>query len=130
MILIFLIHLSKIKEKMSYNYYSFRSEKFTCPNCTWSGIGSETFLSDLSEMHTHRDIKCPKCEQVLFTFDLDEVAAQQEKLGNPGPKEQVCFNCTHFMWMVGIGLGLKCRLTRNKIENRRHTCEKFEFKQI
>ncbi len=115
---------------MSYNYYSFRSEKFTCPNCTWSGIGSETFLSDLSEMHTHRDIKCPKCEQVLFTFDLDEVAAQQEKLGNPGPKEQVCFNCTHFMWMVGIGLGLKCRLTRNKIENRRHTCEKFEFKQI
>jgi phage FluMu protein Com len=115
---------------MSYNYYSFRSEKFTCPNCAWSGIGSETFLSDLSEMHTHRDIKCPKCEQVLFTFDLDEVAAQQEKLGNPGPKEQVCFNCTHFMWMVGIGLGLKCRLTRNKIENRGHTCEKFEFKQI
>jgi hypothetical protein len=54
----------------------------------------------------------------------------KEKLatGNPLPDEKVCFNCTNMLWMVGIGQGLKCSLTMGNIENRRHTCEKFEFK--
>ncbi len=48
--------------------------------------------------------------------------------GNPLPAEKVCFNCKHMLWMVGLGLGLKCALTRNNIEHRRHTCDQFEFK--
>ena len=124
--LIFSIHLSIIIETMTYNYYSFKSEKFTCPQCAWSGIGSETLLSDLTEMNTHRDIKCPKCAKVLYTFDLDEVAEQQKKLGNPGPKEKVCFNCTQMMWMAGLGLGVKCRLTMENIPSRIYFCDKFE----
>jgi len=64
-------------------------------------------------------------------IDLSEIAAnteKQRKLGNPLPNEKVCFNCKQMMWMVGLGLGLKCRLTSKNIENRRHTCDKFEFK--
>jgi hypothetical protein len=64
-------------------------------------------------------------------IDLSEIAAnteKQRKLGNPLPNEKVCFNCKQIMWMVGLGLGLKCRLTMGNIENRRHTCDKFDFK--
>jgi hypothetical protein len=110
---------------MPYNYYTYKSEKFTCTKCTWSGIGSETFLSELSEIHTFRDIKCPNCGDALHTFDLTKV---EHPTGNPMPDEKVCYNCTHMMWMVGLGLGLECRLTRNNIENRRHTCDQFDFK--
>jgi hypothetical protein len=45
------------------------------------------------------------------------------------PNEKVCFNCENMLWMVGIGQGLKCKLTMNNIDNRRHTCQKFEFKK-
>jgi hypothetical protein len=51
------------------------------------------------------------------------------KSANPLPDEKVCFNCKHMMWLVGLGQGLKCGLTKHNIENRRHTCDKFEFKQ-
>jgi len=47
------------------------------------------------------------------------------------PKDKkVCFNCENMMWMVGLGLGLKCKLTNppKKIEHREHTCDKFESK--
>jgi hypothetical protein len=47
---------------------------------------------------------------------------------NPLPDEKVCFNCKHMLWMVGLGLGLKCGLTKHNIEHRRHTCDNFEFK--
>jgi len=50
---------------------------------------------------------------------------------NAIPKDKkVCFNCENMMWMVGLGLGLKCRLTNppKKIEHREHTCDKFESK--
>ena len=47
---------------------------------------------------------------------------------NPLPDEKVCFNCKHLLWMVGLGLGLKCGLTKHNIEHRRHTCDNFEFK--
>lgn len=46
---------------------------------------------------------------------------------NPLPDEKVCFNCKHMLWMVGLGLGLKCGLTKHNIEHRRHTCNNFEF---
>ena len=52
----------------------------------------------------------------------------KKKIENPKPDEKVCFNCKHMLWMVGLGLGLKCDLTKHNIENRRHTCDNFEFK--
>jgi|LakMenE18May11ns_1017448.scaffolds.fasta_scaffold9319669_2 hypothetical protein len=55
--------------------------------------------------------------------------SSKTKSENPLPDEKVCFNCKYMMWLVGLGLGLKCELTKHNIENRRHTCEKFEFKQ-
>ncbi|MFM1930678.1 MAG: hypothetical protein RL387_2006 [Bacteroidota bacterium] len=111
---------------MKYNYYHYKSETFSCPKCNWTGKGSETFLSDLSEIHTLRDIECPKCEHTLYTFDLAKVTEEQKELGNPGPYEKVCFNCTNMMWMVGLGLGVKCRLTMENIPSRMYTCDKFE----
>jgi hypothetical protein len=53
-----------------------------------------------------------------------------DKNENPRPDEEVCFNCEHMMWMVGLGLGLKCRIDYKSIPNRRHTCEKFQKKSI
>jgi len=53
---------------------------------------------------------------------------------NPTPKEQVCFNCCHLRWMVGIGQGVKCSHERNRlpddssmpIPHRRHSCKYFD----
>ena len=98
---------------MKLTYYNYQSETFNCPKCNWSGLGSETILSDLSEIHT---------------FDFAEVKEQQQKLGNPGPLEKVCFNCTNMMWMVGIGQGVKCRLTMKDIPSRLYTCDQFIYK--
>jgi hypothetical protein len=111
---------------MKYNYYTYKTETFTCKKCNWTGKGSDTFLSELSEIHTIRDIECPNCEETIFSFDLSKVVPPS---GNPMPNEKVCFNCENMLWMVGIGQGLKCKLTMNNIDNRRHTCEKFEFKK-
>lgn len=113
---------------MKFNYYNFRSESFNCPKCNWIGLGNETFLSELSEIHTLRNIECPKCNETLHTFDLAEVNEQQQKLGNPGPLEKVCFNCENMMWMVGIGQGVKCNLTKKDIPSRLHTCVDFKYK--
>lgn len=113
---------------MKLSYYNYKSETFNCPKCNWTGLGSETFLSDLSEIHTFRDIECPKCNETIYTFDLAEVKEQQEKLGNPGPVEKVCFNCINMMWMVGIGQGVKCRLTMKNIPSRLYTCDEFKYK--
>lgn len=43
---------------------------------------------------------------------------------------EICFNCKSMMWMVGLGLGLRCRQTTPPkiIEHREHTCDKFESK--
>lgn len=51
-----------------------------------------------------------------------------------GPEEKVCFNCKHLLWMVGIGMGLRCSQDREDnmyklIPNRRHTCNLFENKE-
>jgi len=113
---------------MKLTYYNYRSESFNCPKCNWAGLGSETFLSDLSEIHTFRDVECPKCNETLHSFDLAEAKEQQQKLGNPGPLEKVCFNCENMMWMVGIGQGVKCRLTKKDIPSRLYSCDEFNYK--
>ena len=43
---------------------------------------------------------------------------------------EICANCQHCMWMIGLGLGLRCRLTSPPaiIQHREHTCNKFESK--
>jgi hypothetical protein len=113
---------------MKYNYYTYKSQTLTCPKCKWTGLGSEAFLSDLSEIHTFRDIECPKCNETIYTFDLAKVETPQADLGNPGPQEKVCFNCKNMKWMVGIGQGVKCGLDLKDIPSRAYTCDKFEFK--
>lgn len=48
--------------------------------------------------------------------------------------ERVCYNCKHMLWMVGIGLGVRCGYTIDgktkppMIPNLRHTCTNFENK--
>lgn len=52
--------------------------------------------------------------------------------GNPGPDEQVCFNCEYRAWGVALGIGVLCRHPANerdrrplRIPSRRHTCGHF-----
>lgn len=47
------------------------------------------------------------------------------------PDEKVCYNCKHRLWMVAIGLGIRCNYTVEKklIPNLKHTCDHFEFKK-
>ncbi len=47
------------------------------------------------------------------------------KIENPQPEEKVCFNCEHLLWLVGIGLGLKCGLDKKSLPSRYYTCDKF-----
>lgn len=55
---------------MELTFYTYKSHQFTCSKCTWTGLGSAAFLGDLSELHTLRDIECPKCDTTLYTIDL------------------------------------------------------------
>ena len=55
------------------NYNTYRNEELNCTKCKWKGLGSETFLSELSEIHTLRDIECPSCESIIHTFDLSKI---------------------------------------------------------
>ena len=50
------------------------------------------------------------------------------KIENPQPDEKVCFNCKNMLWLVGVGIGVKCELDKKDIPNRFHSCDKFEFK--
>ena len=50
------------------------------------------------------------------------------KIENPNTDEKVCFNCKYMLWLVGLGLGLKCNLDKSNIPNRYYTCSKFDFK--
>ena len=50
------------------------------------------------------------------------------KIENPQPDEKVCFNCKNMLWLVGVGLGVKCELDKKDIPNRFHSCDKFELK--
>jgi hypothetical protein len=107
---------------MNYNYYTYKNENFNCPKCNWMGLGSDTILSEANYNGFLRDIECPNCEEVLYTFNLELPSA------NPSKDEKVCFNCKSMLWMVGIGQGVKCSLTMKNVPNRYFTCEKFEFK--
>jgi len=58
---------------------------------------------------------------------------------DPKPEEEVCFNCKHLFWGIGLGLGLRCSNALNKkadqkeflplVPSRRHTCEYFSNKK-
>ena len=48
--------------------------------------------------------------------------------------EKVCYNCKYFLWLVGIGQGIRCEKNRvnglpSMVPNRRYTCELFEKKE-
>lgn len=57
---------------MIINYNNYKNFEFTCNNCNWKGLGGDAFLSELSEIHTFRDVECPKCSNTLITFDLSK----------------------------------------------------------
>ncbi len=42
-------------------------------------------------------------------------------------REKICGNCKYCLFMIGIGQGLQCGLKKEKIKNRKHTCELFEL---
>jgi transcription initiation factor IIE alpha subunit len=67
---------------MKFNYDTYKFETFNCPKCNWRGLGSEAFLSDLSEIHTLRDVECPKCDQTLHTFDLAQKMEDEQNFGS------------------------------------------------
>ena len=54
---------------------------------------------------------------------------KNKKIENPKLEDKVCFNCEHMLWLVGLGQGVKCELTRKQIPSRWHTCIKFEKKK-
>jgi len=54
---------------------------------------------------------------------------------NVDKEENVCYNCKHIAWLIGIGQGLKCSNPKkeNKLESipsKFHTCDLFENKVI
>ena len=58
---------------------------------------------------------------------------------NIDASERVCYNCKYRLWLVGLGLGVRCGYEHftapsgsktgkpTIIPHLRHTCEKFEF---
>lgn len=45
--------------------------------------------------------------------------------------ERVCYNCQHQIWLVALGLGVRCGAGNppKMIPQLRHTCDKFEFRK-
>lgn len=58
---------------------------------------------------------------------------QNKDLDPIGPEEKVCYNCKHFLWMVGIGMGVRCAINLENglpkmLSSRRYTCDLFDKK--
>ena len=58
---------------------------------------------------------------------------QNNEIDQVGPEEKVCFNCKHMLWMVGVGMGVRCSIIRENglpkmLPSRRYTCELFDKK--
>lgn len=62
-----------------------------------------------------------------------------ENTEHPKPEEKVCYNCKYMLWLVGLGLGVRCGYEYHTSEewkakipemvpHLRHTCVKFESK--
>lgn len=57
-------------------------------------------------------------------------------MDEPKPDEKVCFNCKHMMWLVAIGLGVRCGYQVDYVNGKlpkmipylRHTCDNFKMK--
>ena len=56
---------------------------------------------------------------------------------NIGCEEKVCNNCRYMLWLVGVGVGVKCGNDKNKVDgkldnipSRQHTCEYFIMKYV
>ena len=50
---------------MQVDYYSYKEEDFTCPNCSWQGKGDQLVFGDFSEVHSICDLKCPECYEII-----------------------------------------------------------------
>mgnify|MGYP003333181790 CR=1 FL=1 len=58
----------------------------------------------------------------------------------PSLEERVCFNCKYMIWLVALGLGVRCGYKDPSKDSKtikslpllpglRHTCDNFEFKK-
>ena len=50
---------------MQVDYYTYKAQNFTCPECGWKGKGDELVNGDFSEVHSIADLECPKCYQLV-----------------------------------------------------------------
>ena len=48
-----------------YNENEFDDLAIVCPNCKWSGKGSETHIVDFFGVTTMREAHCPECDEKL-----------------------------------------------------------------
>lgn len=53
---------------------------------------------------------------------------ENNKIENPKPDQNVCFNCKHVWWLVALGQGARCSIDKQFIPSRYYSCPKFEFK--
>ena len=47
---------------MQLDYYTYKTEDFTCPKCGWQGKGAELEIASFSEVHSICHLECPKCD--------------------------------------------------------------------
>jgi hypothetical protein len=58
---------------------------------------------------------------------------QNKEIDPIGPEEKVCYNCKYFLWLVGVGMGARCSITREDglpkmLPSRRYSCDLFDKK--
>lgn len=50
---------------MQVDYYTYKSQDFTCSKCGWQGKGIELENGEFSEAHLLCDLECPKCYHLV-----------------------------------------------------------------
>jgi hypothetical protein len=50
---------------MQVDYNNYKTQKFTCEKCKWTGFGSELVHGDFSDSDFIGDLECPKCSHLI-----------------------------------------------------------------
>ncbi len=63
------------KDKI-YDQCTFDEEPLTCPECGWSGHGSETHVAGFYGIGKFKEVLCPQCNEYLGNLSREHSTAE------------------------------------------------------
>jgi hypothetical protein len=64
--------MAKDSRATVFNPATFDDQLLTCSKCNWNGRGSETVIIDLYNVTDNREVRCPKCDNLLGILPVEK----------------------------------------------------------